>query len=114
MTARFRVTYETVTYESAEAGDAAERGWIQPGGWHYQDAPEGSGNDAPMTLREALSCAGPDEDCGRWWTETGSSRADWRTGAVETRAIHPPANITAASYARVSRLLGIKPARFQR
>lgn len=106
MSARFRVTYEVVTPESAEHGDAAERGWVQPGGWHYEDAPEGSGNDAPMSLREALQLASPQEDSGQWWSEV-DGRDDYRTGANEVRAIHPPRNITAASYARVSRLMGV-------
>lgn len=97
---KFRVTYEVVTPESAEHGDAESRGYVQPGEWRTDDA-----GDAGMTLREAKRLAHPQEDCGRWWCEV-DGRTDYRTGAVETRSIHPPANITASSYARVARVLG--------
>jgi hypothetical protein len=96
---KFRVTYEVVTPESAEHGDVESRGYVQPGGWRTDAAGE-----AGMTLREAMRLAYPQEDCGRWWCEV-DGRTDYRTGAVETRSIHPPRDITAASYARVARLL---------
>lgn len=95
----FTVTYEIVTPESAEIGDAEARGFVAPGGWH-DDAP------ARMTLREALRLASPQQDCGRWFAEE-DGREDYRTGAVEARSIHPPRNITPASYARVRRALGL-------
>lgn len=94
----FHVTYEIVTPASAECGEAYEAGFVQPGGMKTDDPGEG------MTLREALQLASPYEDCGRWWQEIDGSD-DYRTGANEVRAIHPPANITAASYHRISRLL---------
>lgn len=106
----FRVTYEIVTPESAEYGDAAERGFVMPGEWRddIETAMTQPRDAYDMTLREAIGLAYPQEDCGRWWTES-DGRQDYRTGAVETRSIHPPENITAASYARVSRLMGIRP-----
>lgn len=93
----FRVTYEIVTPESAEHADADERGFVAPGEWR---------GDEPvwMTLREAMRLARPQQDCGLWFSEV-DGRVDYRTGAVETRSIHPPANITASSYARLARLL---------
>lgn len=94
---RFHVTYEVVTYESAENGEAEERGFCSPGGWHHDDA-------APLSLRDAVSLVGCVEDSGSWFTET-DGRTNYRTGAVETRSLHPPRNITAASYARLARLL---------
>ena len=94
----FRVTYEIVTHESAEHGDAAERGFMSPGEWRTDDAP------GPMSLRDAIRMSwGASEDCGRWFSS--SPEQDFRTGAYETRALHPPANITDASYARLKRLL---------
>lgn len=96
---KFRVTYEIVTHESAEHGDAESRGYVQPGEWRTDDAGDG------LTLREAMRLAAPQEDSGRWWSEV-DGRQNYTTGAVETRSIHPPRNITPSSYARVSRVLG--------
>lgn len=96
------VTYDIVTPESAEDGEADERGWINASGWHLEDRPE------PMSLREALRRCGPGfENSGRWFTES-SSDTDYRTGSEETRSLHPPPQITPSSYARVARLLGAK------
>ena len=96
----FTVTYEIVTPESAEIGDAEERGYVAPSGWHDSEP-------ARMTLREALRLASPQQDCGRWFAEEDDGRQDFSTGAVETRSIHPPRSITPASYARVRRILGL-------
>lgn len=100
-TARFTVTYDIVTSESAEDGDVAEAGFVCPGGWRFgadEDA------DVAVTLRDALRLVGCVEDSGTWFTET-DGREDYRTGAVERRALHPPRNITPSSYARIARLL---------
>ena len=105
MIARFRVTYEIVTPESAEHGEAESMGFCAPGGWHFPASDPGPHD---MTLREALGLCRPSEDSGRWWNEEAPGRTDWRTGAEEFRSIHPPRNITPASYARVSRLLGVR------
>ena len=101
----FRVTYEIVTPESAEIGDVAEHGFITPGDWQspIEEALKEPLDTYNVTLREAMRLAYPQEDCGRWWLEC-DGRLDYRTGAVETRAIHPPHNITPSSYARVSRI----------
>lgn len=93
----FFVTYEIITPESAEHGDAEECGWVAPGGWHHDDP-------APMSLREAVSLISCAEDCVSWFAET-DGRQDYRTGAEERRSLHPPRNITAASYGRLKRLL---------
>lgn len=36
----FYVTFDVVTEESAEHGEAERRGWWEPGGWEYDDKPE--------------------------------------------------------------------------
>jgi hypothetical protein len=100
----FRVSYEIITHESAEHGDAEERGFVLPGEWRE---PVETKEDVNMGLRDAMRLAHPLEDSGSWWQEV-DGREDYATGAREYRAIHPPKNITAASYARVSRLLGFK------
>lgn len=107
---KFRVTYEIVTPESAEHGDAESRGFVMPGDWRddIETAMTQPRNAYDISLREAMDLADCAYDCGRWWTES-EGRCNYRTGAIETRSIHPPENITAASYARVSRLLGVRP-----
>lgn len=98
---KFRVSFSIVTPESAELGDYAEHGFLLPGEW--RESAETS-EDVTMSLREATRLAYPQCDAGRWWQEE-DGREDYATGAVESRAIHPPRNITPASYARVTRLL---------
>ena len=98
----FRVTYDIVTPESAERGDYDEAGFVQPGGWH---APADSAEDCGMTLREAVRLCCPQEDAGSWFAEV-DGRVNYRTGAEERRSLHPPRNITAASYDRLAKLLG--------
>ena len=36
----FYVTFDVVTEESAEHGEAERRGWWEPGGWEFDDKPE--------------------------------------------------------------------------
>jgi hypothetical protein len=98
---RFRVTYEIITPESAEHGDCAESGYVEPLGWKFQP-----GNESPegLTLREATNLVSCVENSGRWFTEI-DGRTDYRTANEERRSLHPPANITRASYARLARLL---------
>lgn len=93
----FRVTYEIITPESAENGDADERGFVAPGEWRGAEPVD-------MTLREAMRLAYPQEDCGGWFAEV-DGRQNYRTGAEERRSIHPPRNITPSSYDRLCRLL---------
>jgi hypothetical protein len=100
----FTVTYEIVTPESAEYGEAEESGFVLPGGWHV-DATDPS--DVTMDLRSAAALVSTLEDSGRWFTET-DGHLDYRTGVLERRALHPPRNITPASYKRLSRLLGCR------
>lgn len=104
MNGRFRVTYDIVTPESAEHGDSAESGFVLPGGWKE---PAGSPEPVSMTLREAAELCYPQEDSGHWLSEA-DGRVDYATGAEERRSLHPPDNITGASYGRLKRLLGVR------
>jgi hypothetical protein len=107
-TARFRVTYDITTPESAEQGDYAESGFAHPGGWKYPATDPGPHE---MTLREAIRTAGGGfEDCGRWWSTTDPSQ-NYRTGEDTYYSIHPPRDITPASYRRITRLLTGKDGR---
>jgi hypothetical protein len=102
----FRVTYEIITPESAGHGDAEERGFLLPGGWPVSVDEALTGENVNMSLKEALSLCYPQQDCGSWFAEV-DGHEDYRTGARKTCALHPPANITASSYARLTRLLGL-------
>jgi len=100
MKARFTVTYEVITPESAADGDAAERGFVASDGAPVDDR-------ALMTLREALAIAGSfPEDAGacRWFSSYPET--DYTTGAETIYSLHVPATITASSARRVARVVG--------
>lgn len=103
MKPNFRVTYDIVTEESARDGDVAERGFVLPGGEHVAVDDDGP---VEMTLRAALNLCHPQEDAGSWFCEV-DGRPNYQTGDEETRSLHPPDNITAASYGRLKRLLSL-------
>lgn len=88
---KFSVTYDIVTHESAARGDIAESGFVLRN----------------VRLADALRECSPGQDSGRWFTEY-DARQDYRTGAHETRALHPPRGITRASYSRLARLFNIR------
>lgn len=108
----FNVTYDMVTPESAEHGDSAERGFIDCHGQQH-DMEDRHGHVAgaikammAMRLRDAVALVGCTEDSGSWFSET-DGRQDYRTGTYEYRALHPYNSITASSYNRLARLLGV-------
>ncbi len=97
---QFNVTYEIVTPESAENGDSDESGFISEG----------------VSLRKAIDdlFAARTSQCGgvasienndRWITVYNGT--EFLTGAQESRSLHFPQNITAASKARVWRLVNV-------
>lgn len=103
---RFSVSYEIVTPESAEQGDAAERGWIAQG----------------LSLREALATVGQSrtahcdgvtaiEACvsqGRPCSLVVTHGMEYLTGAYESRTLHVPVSVTDSSATRIARLLGAR------
>jgi len=104
---RFDVTYEIVTPESAEDGDAEERGFIGEG----------------LTLREALEelratrtnrvsgveCIECDSSpCVRPWWVTVFNGMEYETGAQESRSLHIPASVSDATARRIARLAGAR------
>ena len=95
---KFSVTFETITHESAEAGEAETRGFI------VQDVP----------LREALDHMTiglyVEANCSpvidpRWFTFYGYSE-DYVTGAIENRSLHLPDGLTESSKQRIAKLIG--------
>lgn len=103
----FRVTYDTTTPESAAVGDYAESGFIDRHGNRVAALIGRPTDGVGMTLREALALCSPDEDSGRWFSES-DGRQDYRTGANERRSLHPPESISAASYGRLCRMIGVR------
>ncbi len=110
--ARFLVTYDIVTYESAEHGDVAESGFVTPGGWRDADPCLDPPEAHAMTLREALDLVSPvyasssHPRPGDWFI--GHETQDYRTGESETRSLHPPRDITPSSMRRLARVLGTR------
>lgn len=106
-----RITYEVVTPESAEHGDAEERGFIAPGLFNLkvpveeslneEDWPKGS-LDWDLQAAARYLGTGCMEDSGRWFTTTDPER-DFRTGAETTYSLHPD-GVTPSSYARLKRV----------
>jgi hypothetical protein len=112
----FRVTYETVTAESAKQGDCADRGWLSWNGFPCDDYRESVWDLRDLTDRLAGCYAEGDGDSvPRWLTLDPQSdfwlSPFWRDLAGEdalgvTASVHRPDWITDASWLRVCRLLG--------
>lgn len=106
--ATFTITYEIVTQESAEHGDAEERGVI---------AIDVSLRDAIAMVNETrtnrvngVECVECDEwpiRSPRWITVYNGT--EYETGAQESRSLHIPEHVTAESRIRICRLMGINP-----
>ncbi len=102
----FNVTYEIVTKESAEQGDAEERGFI------CESVSLREAIDALNTTRTA-HCDGvqaieTDEypvRAPRWITITNGM--EFYTGACESRSLHIPETATDATRRRIARLCGV-------
>lgn len=102
---KFNVSYEIVTQESAEYGDADERGFISelvP----LRDAVSDL-FDTRTCHVDRVTCIEASSSClhgGDWITVTNGM--EFLTGAYESRSLHFPRNITKASATRLARLLG--------
>lgn len=114
MRARFTVTYNTMTPESAERGDYAESGFVFPDGDRIEceAAQTELGADwrahwpppwVHMTLAQAVAVVGLCEDNGDSFYECDES-PNYATGASETRAVHIQGKVTPASNARLRRI----------
>lgn len=98
---KFNVTYEIVTQESAEHGDAEDCGFVGEG-LTLRDALDmvvrTESNMCEQTCIEA-SCS--DIASARWVTVYNSPTYD--EGRAENRSLHIPNNVTASSRARILR-----------
>ena len=112
----FRVTYETVTAESADQGDFADHGWLS-----WNGSPADQYFDSVWDVRDLTDklaghyAEGDGDTVPRWITvDPGSDfwlSPFWRDLAGEdalgvTASVHRPDWITDASWLRVCRLLG--------
>ena len=82
-TINYRETYEIVTPESAEDGDAAERGFID------ENASDGFRGIVDTLRGTEPSCWPMPTDGGRVWYTCSGYDHDYRTGGEESRSYHP-------------------------
>lgn len=103
--AKFNVTYEIVTDESAEQGDCEERGFISKN-VSLRDALDDM--SATRTSRCAgVICIEPScSDIGQALWITVDNGMEYETGDYESRSLHIPDHVTAASRRRIARLMG--------
>lgn len=95
-----RTSYEIITYESAEDGDAEERGWIDEEGESMEpdqyDLEEGltAVDIAVAFLQRNIGAEGMEASSSGplslndWWTSYKYNE-DYATGAIENRSYHP-------------------------
>lgn len=101
---RFAVTYEVVTDESAEHGDAEERGYILEN-VSLRAAVVSVGNtrtDCVCGSSVEANCTYP--GVPSWITVQNGM--EFETGAYEARSLHIPDTVTPASAIRIARYLG--------
>lgn len=101
---KFNVTYEIMTPESAEYGDADERGFIVEGA-SLRDALDYvfSTRTSQCEGVEAVEANEYPVVSPGWITVYNG--IEYLTGAHESRSIHFPDNMTASSRVRVARLM---------
>lgn len=103
----FNVTYEIVTPESAEQGDADKRGFVG-----YDLTLRDAIGEVRMTRTNAVdgvecieaSCS---TICDARWI-TIVNGMEYETGAQESRSIHIPERVSGASRVRIARLVGCR------
>lgn len=110
-----RITYEIITPESAEHGDAEERGFVSPRYGMKVPIEEINDTDWPdssleWSVQQAASFLGTGsmEDSGRWFSSIDPDR-NYQTGAETIYSLHPADNVTPASYERLARIFTWKP-----
>lgn len=83
MSGLIRITYEVITPESAEDGDAAERGWTDEDGEKHsvQSAIE------LLTRSHCVHASSSSFHAGIWYTDADPD-ADFETGAETSQSYH--------------------------
>ncbi len=98
----FNITYEIVTQESAEYGDAAERGFIAQD-LPFRDAIELFNSERDGGIIEADSSLISADFAPRWFTAYGEMQN--ATGDCKNISLHLPRNISGHSAMRIARLI---------
>jgi hypothetical protein len=102
--AKFSVSYEIVTEESAEAGDADERGFISEDSSLRHALTDLFGTRTQQV--EGITGIETDSWAGRRprWVSVYNGM-EFLTGDFETRSFHIPDTVTNASACRIARLI---------
>lgn len=105
--AKFNVTYDIVTEESAECGDTAENGFISQG-VGLRDAIKDLFQTRTNAVDgvSAIELSGYPVQYARWLTVTNGM--EYETGDYESRSLHFPKNITPSSIRRIAKLCGAR------
>lgn len=97
---KISMTYETITPESAEMGDAEDRGFV------FENSECLAHELFSYITRDGFCEPSDSHGVPRWLTAYGD--ADYRTGEVENRSIHPGDDAQSQRvWARVLRIAGI-------
>lgn len=107
--ARFGVTYDIVTPESAEAGDVSEAGWILQGAT-LRDAVQELHKTRTAHVDGVESIEADQWPMRAPLAVTVTNGAEFETGARESRAIHFPRTLTPSTARRIARLCGVRHA----
>jgi len=103
---KFNVTFEIVTPESAEYGEAESRGFIGRD-MALRDA-VAAFHETRTSQVDGVTAIEPNDsriDSARWTTIINGM--EYLTGACESRSIHLPESLTGATRRRLCRLLGV-------
>jgi hypothetical protein len=101
---RFNVSYEIVTQESAEHGDAAENGFIAES-VSLREAIDSVFETRTSRVDGVTAIEPNDSDLRRASWISVYNGMEFETGAHESRSIHLPKNLTGSSRARIARLM---------
>ena len=100
---KFNVTFERITDESAEHGDAEERGFIAED-CRLRDALHLAG----QSLRGYVEVVEPSDSSrmARWFTWFCGRH--WHDGDFTNLSLHIPDSVTASSRKRIAKLIGAR------
>ena len=99
----FDVTYEIITEESAEDGEAADDGFIAENVSLREAIDLVGSTDSCHCERSGIEASDSREDHAQWVTVYNS--ASWQNGETENRSLHIPRHVTPSSRRRIVRLI---------
>lgn len=108
MKAKFPVTYEIVTPESAKEGEADERGYIEDGA-SLRDALKAVRATRTAMVDGVTAIELDASPCARPRSVMITNGREYETGAQESRTLHIPATVSRSSARRIARAAGVDP-----